>query len=93
MPLVVSDIEGALGSELIPATMSTRSGRSSGSPPVRRTSVTPAETAIATIRTSSSADSRSGLGSQATPSAGMQYVHRRLQRSITDTRKSVWIRP
>jgi len=67
--------------------------RTSGSPPVRRTE--------------SSRDRRSykgdpldllegedlGAGNQATPSSGMQYTQRKLQRSVTESRRSVWTRP
>ena len=35
----------------------------------------------------------SGFGSQGRPSAGMQYVQRRLHRSVTDTRRSRATRP
>ena len=52
--------------------MSTTSGRSSGSPPVSRTSVMPRSVAMRTTRTISSAVSRSGVGIQSKPSAGMQ---------------------
>jgi xanthine dehydrogenase accessory factor len=40
----------------------------------------------ASVRTDSS-------GSQSSPSAGMQYEQRRLHRSVSDTRRSVAVRP
>ena len=44
-------------------------------------------------RTNSSAVSTASPGSQSSPSAGMQYVHRRLHLSVTDTRRSRTTRP
>src|SRR5947209_8050393 len=41
-------------------------------------------TPIPTSRTTSSSVSSDGPGSQSSPSAGMQYVRRRLHRSVTD---------
>ena len=55
------------------ATMPTRPGRSSGSPPVKRTSSMPScSTPIRTSRAISSSVSNSTLGSQSRPSGGMQ---------------------
>jgi len=45
------------------------------------------------IRSISSSVSISGLDIHGRPSAGMQYVQRRLQRSVTETRRSVATRP
>src|SRR5450759_5838185 len=45
------------------------------------------------IRISSSSVSISGLGIHGRPSAGMQYEQRRLQRSVTETLRSVATRP
>src|SRR4051812_15757237 len=73
--------------------ITSRSGLTNGSPPVNRTSRTPSETARRISLTSSSAERRSSPGIQSSPSAGMQYVHRRLHRSVTDTRRSVATRP
>src|SRR6266496_1171925 len=51
------------------------------------------DTLMPTSRTTSSSVSWSGAGSQSSPSGGMQYAHRRLHRSVSDTRRSVAIRP
>src|SRR5215211_5914028 len=69
------------------------SRRTSGSPPVSRRSVTPIRANTATIRSISSKRSTSSRSSQGRPSAGMQYWQRKLQRSVTDTRRSVMRRP
>ena len=53
----------------------------------------PSETATEMRRTTSSSVSISGAGSQSRPSAGMQYEQRRLQRSVSETRRSVATRP
>ncbi|SKW00162.1 Uncharacterised protein [Mycobacteroides abscessus subsp. massiliense] len=50
-------------------------------------------TAMPISRMYSSAVSNASLRSQSNPSAGMQYVQRRLHRSVKDTRKSVAMRP
>jgi hypothetical protein len=92
--LVVSEISGRGESEAVAAMIETRSRRSSGSPPVNLTSRMPSvSTPIRTSRTTSSPVSTSGAGSQSRPSAGMQYEHRKLQRSVRETRKSVATRP
>ena len=92
-PLVVIAICGRGSSAAMPATTSTIERRSSGSPPVSRICRTPSPTNTPTTRSSSSSVSISGFGSQGSPSAGMQYVHRRLQRSVTETRRSRATRP
>ena len=74
-------------------TTSTTSGRSSGSPPVSRTSRTPSPTATRASRTSSSVLSSVGPLSHGTPSAGMQYVQRSEQRSVSEMRRSRCTRP
>ena len=56
----------------IRATTSTTSLRSSGSPPVRRTSVMPRLAATAATRASSSVVRMLSFASHSTPSAGMQ---------------------
>jgi hypothetical protein len=74
-------------------TISTSSGRTVGSPPVSLTSVTPRPANTRTTRSISSTDSSSSLASHGSPSAGMQYVQRKLQRSVNETRRSVTTRP
>ena len=64
-PLVVIESLGGLDIALIRATISTISGRSSGSPPVKRISFMPCETAASITAINSSVVSRSSLGSQA----------------------------
>src|SRR5579875_1932520 len=70
-----------------------KSRRTSGSPPVSRTSCTPMPASRPTSRTISSKRSTSERSSQGSPSAGMQYWQRKLQRSVTDTRRSAIRRP
>ena len=73
------------------ASMAARRGnsrRTSGSPPVRRTSRTPIEASSATRRSISSKLRISSRSSHGRPSAGMQYWQRKLQRSVTETRRS-----
>ena len=72
MPFVVIAMRGRGSSAAMRATTSTRLRRRIGSPPVRRTWVTPRPTMTETTRTSSSSLSISGLGIQSSPSAGMQ---------------------
>jgi len=68
--------------------------RTVGSPPVSRIDVNPKRPTISrATRSISSKVSRSERGSQFIPSAGMQYVQRRLQRSVTEIRKSRCTRP
>src|SRR5262249_27103014 len=64
-----------------------------GSPPVIFSPRTPRRTNSASSRVSSSNVSSSSLGSHWRPSAGMQYVHRKLHRSVTEIRRSSAIRP
>ena len=45
------------------------------------------------MRSISSKVRRSSRVSQSSPSAGMQYVQRKLQRSVTEMRRSRWTRP
>jgi len=70
-----------------------RSARTSGSPPVTFRLRTPSLTKIPSIRVSSSKLRISCFGSQASPSAGMQYEHRKLHRSVTEIRRSLATRP
>ena len=69
------------------------SRRTSGSPPVRRRSVTPIRASTRTTRSISSKRRISSRSSQGSPSAGMQYWQRKLQRSVTETRRSEISRP
>ena len=70
-----------------------KSRRTSGSPPVSRTSWTPIAANRATSRAISSKVRISSRSSHGRPSAGMQYWQRKLQRSVTDTRRSPISRP
>ena len=90
---MVIEISGRGRSAAIRATRSGTPRRSSGSPPVSLTSVTPSETAIRTSRMISSSVSSVSFGSQSSPSGGMQYAQRSEQRSINETRRSVATRP
>src|SRR5260221_3704960 len=69
------------------------SRRTSGSPPVSRTSSTPISTKRRTSRSISSKARISARSSHGSPSAGMQYWQRKLQRSVTETRRSEIRRP
>ena len=77
----------------MPSTAATRRqmermlGFTSGSPPVIRTFVIPSPAAARTAVTISSSVSSRSWASLQTPSSGMQYRHRRLQRSVTDSRR------
>ena len=94
MPLVVNVISGRGRNEAVAATTSSRCLATNGSPPVNRTLVMPSlVTAMRSRRVSSSVRSSCSPGNQSSPSAGMQYVQRRLQRSVSDTRRSVATRP
>ena len=64
-----------------------------GSPPVTFRLRTPSRTKIPSTRVSSSNVRISCFGSHASPSAGMQYVQRKLHRSVTEMRRSSAIRP
>ena len=74
-----------------------RSRRTSGSPPVMRSLWTPSPTKIEASRVISSNDSTCSLGrnakSRPNTSAGMQYGQRKLQRSVTEIRRSRNARP
>ena len=73
MPLVVSDISGRGLSAEVRSMIDSSSRRSSGSPPVNRTSRMPSiSTPIRISRTISSPVRTSGAGSQSRPSGGMQ---------------------
>src|SRR3712207_150488 len=75
------------------ATKLGRSRRTKGSPPVRRTERTPREASTRTTRSISSKRRISARSSHGSPSAGMQYWQRKLQRSVTDRRRSPISRP
>ena len=67
-------------------TSSGRSRRTSGSPPVSRTSETPIAASNRASRAISSKLRISSRRSHSRPSAGMQYVQRKLHLSVTETR-------
>ena len=92
-PLVVSEISGAGRRATSRPTITSRSGCTSGSPPVSRMLVIPRSTNSAARRTNSSSVSRWAFVNQSSPSAGMQYVHRSEHRSVSETRRSVATRP
>mmetsp|Transcript_5935 Transcript_5935/g.21183 ORF Transcript_5935/g.21183 Transcript_5935/m.21183 type:complete len:315 (-) Transcript_5935:277-1221(-) len=92
-PLVVMPSPCRPGSAASCAQMSMASRRTSGSPPVSRILVTPACTNSAARRTISSLVSRCDASDSVTPSAGMQYRHRRLHRSVSEMRRYVCSRP
>ena len=92
-PLVVIDKIGGFSMAEIRETISTISGRKSGSPPVRRISSIPCETPTLIIEINSSVVNNSCDGNHAAKSCGMQYVQRRLQRSVSETRRSRCPRP
>ena len=75
------------------ATSRGKSRRTSGSPPVRRTSSIPIAASRRTRRSISSKLRISERSSHGRPSAGMQYWQRKLQRSVTETRRSEMRRP
>ena len=91
-PLVVSAMSSMPGVWATWRTSTSRSRRSSGSPPVRRTLVTPSSAKTRISRPSSSKLSSSERGRKAwsgpNSSRGMQYGQRKLQRSVTETRRS-----
>src|SRR3954471_21261858 len=92
-PFVVSERSSTPG---ITASIRTRSGRSRrirGSPPVSRTSETPIAASRRTSRAVSSNVSTSSRGSHCSPSAGMQYVQRKLHLSVTEMRTLSICRP
>ena len=87
MALVVIDRSPTPGTLAMRATISTRSARSVGSPPVRRNLRKPTATAARTTCSISAAVSRSGAGRKRRPVSGMQYTQRRLQWSVSESRK------
>ena len=93
MPLVV---RARSRSAALPASIATRSGRSvrsRGSPPVIRTLSVPSAAKTSTRRSISSKVRMSSRGSQTYSASGMQYWHRRLHRSVTETRRLASGRP
>ena len=86
---VVSAMFGRGSNAATPAMMSLMSLRVRGSPPVNRTWSTPNfSTAMRTKRTISSPDIAESRDMNSTPSSGMQYVQRRLQKSVSEMRRS-----
>jgi len=77
---------------LLRVTSRGKSRRMSGSPPVSRILSMPSGTAARTNCAISSKVSSSLLSMNVT-SSGMQYVQRRLQRSVTLMRRLLWTRP
>ena len=72
----------------IRSTMSVKSFLTVGSPPVRRTFLTPPSFANNfTKRSISSVVNKSSFGAKSIPSSGMQYRHRKLHLSVRDIRK------
>ncbi len=104
-PLVVIDRSGlwpASGDELSAGTRSCasfdtstgRCARTVGSPPVRRRPSTSKRSTKMRERRSISSNVRTSLrGTHCIPSSGMQYVQRKLQRSVTEMRRSRIVRP
>src|ERR1700674_4805395 len=68
-------------------------GRTRGSPPVTRTLRMPMPTRMRTSRSYSSHSSRLPADTCFSGSAERQYTQRKLQRSVTDTRRSIICRP
>src|SRR5947207_4843767 len=93
MPFVVMDRSASGATSRSIATSFGRSARTVGSPPVSLNDRTPRPRKIPASRTISSNRRISALGSHCRPSAGMQYVHRKLQRSVTEMRRSSATRP
>ena len=92
-PFVVSDRSRTPGTAASIPTSTGTSRRTSGSPPVSRTSSTPIAARIPTSRVISSKESTWSRPSHSRPSAGMQYVQRKLHLSVTDTRTDLISRP
>src|SRR5260370_34522519 len=86
-PLVVIARSVIRASRAISATRVGRSWRSNGSPPVSRTFVTPSPANTGTSRAISSNVRIDARGNHTYSSSGMQYRHRMLQRSVTETRR------
>src|SRR5512133_1131816 len=80
-------------SGLMPATMVSRSRRSKGSPPVRRTLRMPRLVKTWTACTSSFRLMAGGSARSRAPVRGLQYTQARLHCSVTETRKYVMFRP
>ena len=89
IPLVVIPIEWGCN-WCSPSTMVHKSCRSVGSPPVKRNFVTPnCRKCRASCRSSAVVNKCDGC-CNGTPCSGMQYVQRKLQRSVNDSLKYVW---
>ena len=69
------------------STISTMSARTRGSPPVRRTREIPAAAKTRTSRSISEAVRVSDAGARPAGPSGRQYAQRRLQRSVTESRR------
>ena len=85
-PFVVRSTSSTPGTAATIRHSSTQPLRTSGSPPVMRTFFTPSFAAASTISVISSKDRISSCRFRQTPS-GIQYRHRRLHRSVTETRR------
>ena len=97
-PLVVSAMSGVSPFDSRnDASLSISNGkwaRTVGSPPVRRMlSMLNRSTKIRAMRSISSKVRTSERSSHTNPSAGMQYVQRKLHRSVTEMRTSRTVRP
>jgi hypothetical protein len=84
-PFVVTARSSSSGTAARAAARRGNSRRTSGSPPVRRTERMPICASRRTTRSISSNDRTAARSSHGSPSAGMQYWQRKLQRSVTDT--------
>ena len=93
-PVIAPVIELVEISPALNPTISSRSARMSGSPPVKRMSRTPrSRTAMPTSRAISCAVSSWSRAIAGRPSEGMQYVQRREHFSVMETRRSWASRP
>ena len=92
LPLVVSAMSSMPSIAASISTSRSRSRRSSGSPPVRRSLRTPAAAKSRASRAISSnvssCERRRNSKSRPKTSFGMQYTQRKLQRSVTEMRRS-----
>eukprot|EP01139_Manchomonas_bermudensis_P015710 Amastigsp_a510871_44.p2 type:complete len:315 gc:universal Amastigsp_a510871_44:1083-139(-) len=88
-PFVVIPSDSRPRSRSAPSSRTTVSAslRTSGSPPVSRIFFTPNETKRLASRTISGVVRIASVGESLTPSSGMQYVQRRLQRSVNEIRR------
>ena len=86
-PFVVTLTSRTPGAADTRRTISSRSLRTVGYPPVSRTLSTPALAKIYTNRSTSRAVNSRPSGVKSTPSAGMQYAHRKLHRSVSEILK------